>query len=243
MPRPPSYLICATPRSGSTLLCDALANTGLAGRPDEYFGPMHVERWDRAWRTRDEAEYLQHALRAGTGANGVFGCKVMRVYWDHFIGHLRRATGLEQAVPARLVQAAFPGARYIWITRRDKIRQAVSWSKFVQGAAWYWEKEEPQVVDNLEFRPDIIDDFIMQTALGEAAWQDFFASVGAVPHVVVYEDFIRHYQETVRSTLGFLGVDPPKALEESNRRLKKQADGLTEEWVSRYRSLKTDQAG
>jgi LPS sulfotransferase NodH len=32
-----SYLICATPRSGSTLLCDLLAQTGVAGRPEEYF--------------------------------------------------------------------------------------------------------------------------------------------------------------------------------------------------------------
>src|SRR3954453_9642741 len=32
-----SYLICATPRSGSTLLCEALLNTGLAGNPKEYF--------------------------------------------------------------------------------------------------------------------------------------------------------------------------------------------------------------
>ena len=32
-----SFLICSTPRSGSTLLCEALRNTGLAGRPEEYF--------------------------------------------------------------------------------------------------------------------------------------------------------------------------------------------------------------
>ena len=28
-----SYLICATPRNGSTLLCDALGRTGIVGRP------------------------------------------------------------------------------------------------------------------------------------------------------------------------------------------------------------------
>jgi trehalose 2-sulfotransferase len=32
-----SYLICATPHSGSTLLCDALERTGIAGRPAEHF--------------------------------------------------------------------------------------------------------------------------------------------------------------------------------------------------------------
>lgn len=32
-----SYLICATPRSGSTLLCAALTDIGVAGRPAEHF--------------------------------------------------------------------------------------------------------------------------------------------------------------------------------------------------------------
>lgn len=37
MPTVRSYLVCATPRSGSTLLCHLLAETGIAGRPEEYF--------------------------------------------------------------------------------------------------------------------------------------------------------------------------------------------------------------
>ena len=32
-----SYLVCSTPRSGSALVCQALAQSGVAGRPEEYF--------------------------------------------------------------------------------------------------------------------------------------------------------------------------------------------------------------
>src|SRR5689334_21863304 len=32
-----AFLVCATPRSGSTLVCQALKKTGVAGRPEEYF--------------------------------------------------------------------------------------------------------------------------------------------------------------------------------------------------------------
>lgn len=32
-----AFLVCATPRSGSTLVCQALGKTGVAGRPEEYF--------------------------------------------------------------------------------------------------------------------------------------------------------------------------------------------------------------
>ena len=37
MPPAHSYLVCATPRSGSTLLCHLLDQTGIAGHPEEYF--------------------------------------------------------------------------------------------------------------------------------------------------------------------------------------------------------------
>jgi trehalose 2-sulfotransferase len=37
MPPTLSYLVCATPRSGSTLLCHLLDQTGIAGHPEEYF--------------------------------------------------------------------------------------------------------------------------------------------------------------------------------------------------------------
>jgi LPS sulfotransferase NodH len=37
MPTERSYLVCATPRSGSTLLCHLLDRTDVAGHPEEYF--------------------------------------------------------------------------------------------------------------------------------------------------------------------------------------------------------------
>src|SRR4051812_39199959 len=37
-----SYLVCATPRSGSTLLCELLSATGVAGRPQEYFEHLYA---------------------------------------------------------------------------------------------------------------------------------------------------------------------------------------------------------
>lgn len=47
-----SYLICATPRSGTNLLCEVLRATGIAGQPDDYFWspPVWYERWGvRLW--------------------------------------------------------------------------------------------------------------------------------------------------------------------------------------------------
>ncbi len=49
-----SYIICATPRTGSTFLCDLLAATGVAGAPDSFFmrdvDPVWAEDWMRRFR-------------------------------------------------------------------------------------------------------------------------------------------------------------------------------------------------
>src|SRR4051794_33551393 len=49
-----SYLVCATPRSGSTLLCEALKSTGVAGVPEEYFEALRP-----TGRPRRPQEYFQ----------------------------------------------------------------------------------------------------------------------------------------------------------------------------------------
>src|SRR3954452_14799076 len=94
-----SYLVCATERSGSTLLCELLAGTGVAGRPEEVF-----ETLEATGRVRQAREYfdgtdpevlrllpplqapvavrpwedrLADALARGTTPNGVFGAKMM----------------------------------------------------------------------------------------------------------------------------------------------------------------------
>ncbi|HJQ29333.1 MAG TPA: Stf0 family sulfotransferase, partial [Rubrobacter sp.] len=51
-----SYLICATPRSGSTLLCAALDDTGIAGHPEEHFEVLL-----ETGRPRQPRDYLQRS--------------------------------------------------------------------------------------------------------------------------------------------------------------------------------------
>ena len=51
-----SYLVCATPRSGSTLLCRSLGATGIAGKPEEYF-----ERLRHSGLSREPREYFEGA--------------------------------------------------------------------------------------------------------------------------------------------------------------------------------------
>jgi LPS sulfotransferase NodH len=79
-----SYLICATPRTGSTLLCGLLDSTGVAGHPESYFRREGEQEWAARWGiaspsdgTFSYADYLQAAIRTGSTANGVFAARIM----------------------------------------------------------------------------------------------------------------------------------------------------------------------
>lgn len=162
-----SYLICTTPRSGSTLLCESLAATGVAGRPDEYFqqltatglprgpgdyldglpgfaappgGDPRVQPLYDPGRFGGFGEYLAWALRAGTTPNGVFGAKIMSAYVDGLSAGLAEALGDagDGDSPARLA-ASFPRLRYIFLVREDKVRQAISLWRAVQ--TWVWRED------------------------------------------------------------------------------------------------------
>ena len=65
-----SYIVCATPRSGSTLVCHALGETGVAGRPEEYFEALR-----HSGRPRRPEEYFlgveDQSIRDHLGERGV----------------------------------------------------------------------------------------------------------------------------------------------------------------------------
>ena len=75
-----SYAICATPRSGSTLLCECPQLTGVAGVPDEWLlrsneslakGSFSLET------TFDDPGYFAEIVARSRTPNGVFGVKLM----------------------------------------------------------------------------------------------------------------------------------------------------------------------
>src|SRR4051812_11663231 len=83
-----SYLICATPRSGSWMLCSILSQTGIAGRPAEFFGPSLTEEFmanDAIIGAADIEGYMDAIKRHATTANGVFGMKILALQTGVFL--------------------------------------------------------------------------------------------------------------------------------------------------------------
>lgn len=232
-----SYLVCGTPRSGSSLLCEALTQTGIAGRPEEYFQPANEIIWKERWGTSTYAKYLARTIDHCTTPNGVFGVKMMWGYFDHFlraVTHIPGQNRRKMPTHARL-QAIFPNLHYIWIKRRDTLRQAVSQAKALQTNQWVVRGESTSPTAH---RPAFsflqIDFLVQEIELHNAAWQRYFTQNGIHPLVIVYEDFVAHYEETLREALQHLALPGAETLPIAPVSTRKQADAQSEQWVQRY---------
>src|SRR5215831_10803096 len=92
-----SYLICATPRSGGSFLCEVLSSTGIPGRPDDYFWDPPF--WFAQWSVTDISSFAERLFQEGTTANGVFGSKLMRDQLDEVVRQFTSLLGQGNAPP------------------------------------------------------------------------------------------------------------------------------------------------
>ncbi len=233
-----SYTIWFTQRTGSTLLCKVLEATGIAGKPNEWFNckPDLLSEF----RQTSYAELQEHLWNAGSTANGVLGIN-HSFYEPHFgqlIETLRRfpTCSQEEANRARVWETAFPNHRHIFMTRRNKVRLAVSWWKAIQSGEWHLiSGEHPKsVVPSNAYSYDAIDHLYNECSMREAGIQEFLVEGRIVPLTVVYEDFVQQYEQTVRTILNYLELDSG-AVTIVPARLAPTADSLSEEWVQRFR--------
>jgi|1186.fasta_scaffold116568_2 LPS sulfotransferase NodH len=264
------YLVCATPRSGSTLLCEGLTTTGVAGRPDEYFEQLKEtglprrpreyfwglrstevlrllppdSQLDRQferipeWSRDDYSHHFEAALRKGTTDNGVFGAKLMWGYFGDFRELMRGIPRFAGMGDGSLLAAAFPGLRYVFVSRNDKVRQAVSLWRALQTLVWRLERgasdDEPMPEHRLIYSFDAIDHLLAQLRRHEDAWRGFFFRTGQQPLQLFYEEIADDLEGSVRRVLDELGVEPPDDVEIERTSMRRQSDDLSESWVQTY---------
>ena len=248
-----SYLICATPHNGSTLLCKALRNTRIAGWPEEYFevlGNTALIRQSGAYSkpcaegraihfsTESYADYLMSVLEEGTSPNGVFGAKIMWDYFDDFICGLRHIPVYRDSPVRDLLPTVFPDLHYIWVTRRNKVQQAVSLWEAFQRRTW---KLTGPPVRKLRFHFEVIDRLAQKIVSDEADWWRFFDACSIQPLIVVYEELVRAYEVTVRNVLQYLQIPIPEHLVLAESSMKRQPDTLSEEEIQHFYKLKREQ--
>lgn len=126
-----SYLICATPRSGSTLLCAALDGTGIAGHPEEHFEVLL-----ETGRPRQPRDYFQRSNDPEVWAllDDPEFRDVLGEYGGRYTEHpARREPGwrppdfeglVEQALRRGTTENGVLGTKIMWAYFRDFVRLA-----------------------------------------------------------------------------------------------------------------------
>lgn len=220
-----NYLICATARSGSNVLCEVLSAVGFAGRPEEHLwhpeGMPPTEPLDVRWAG---------VIRSGTGPNGVFGLKLLWYQMEMLIKELPAALCRPEVGLTEILDESLDRPRYIRLARKDRLRQAISFARAVQSGRW----RSTDVARGLErYDRTAIEHGLSFIAHEQRSWDAFFSSHGIEPHRVSYEDLESDFDRSVTEILRFLGYQgatiplPPTVH-------RKQADAVTEEWARRY---------
>ena len=231
--------MCATPRTGSTLLCGLLASTGVAGTPESYLRAEDEAAWASRFRLAERYEYVDFVRRArdqGSTANGVFAARVMWGTLDEVVDRLRPSLGAagHAARDLDVLRAAFGDLRFVHLWREDVLAQAVSWARAEQTGVWHRPNDVGDAAEP-SFDREQIAALCATIDRHNGAWHDWFAGNGVEPLEVRYEDLNRDPVGEARDVLQRLGIDVPAAtaLEVRDRRLR---DEVNDDWIARYRT-------
>jgi len=249
-----AYLVCATPRSGSTLLCEMLRDTGRAGRPLEHFEILRHSGLPRQPREYFEdlpdpellkllarpqsdgpsreapVDWWARIVREGIGDNGVWGGKLMWGHVDDLVCRARELPGLAGVGLEEVVHELLDDPQLIFVTRGDRIAQAVSLWRAVQSQSW--RADEERDAESVVYDFTGIDHLVGQLESDERAWREWFARTGRRPTEVTYEQLESAPGDTVGAVLRVLGLPDAGVTVPS---LSRQRDDLSELWIDRYR--------
>jgi LPS sulfotransferase NodH len=230
------YLLCGTPRTGSTLLCGLLTSTGVLGRPRSWFrepdepaiahelgapvprdGPVDYRR------------YVQAVSDAGRTPNGVFGARVMWGSLDHLVAGL---AGPVRPRDLDVLQEALGPLAVIHLRRADIVGQAVSWCRAEQTG--YWQRGDTAHAEPSEDISRLLD-LVDTIRTHEAAWLDWFDRNDVRPLHMTYEALVHDPAGAVSRVAAHLGIALPRSWRARPEETR-QADDLNRRWATALRA-------
>lgn len=224
-----TIVLCATPRTGSTLACDVLTATDRLGYPKEPFTAAAIAPCADAWGVprldEDPERYVRAALTDGTTANGICALKLM---WED-APRLAGATG--RALPDVLDALVDPVA--ILVTRRDQLGAAISQHRAEQTGEWSAAdgraRPEPGPPDLAR-----VTELHERQHVGADGWRDLVLAAGRPWAEVVYEDVADQPARVAAVAAELVGLQLPGPVRVATA-LRVQRDGWNEqvraEWI------------
>lgn len=197
-----TIVLCATPRTGSTLACDVLAGTGRLGFPKEPFADVAIgacaDAWDVPTLDEDPHRYLRAAFTNATTPNGICAVKLM---WDD-VSRLARAEDRHEAD----VFDCFIDPVALLVTRRDRLAAAISQHRAEQTGEWSTAATEHRPTPG---PPDLDRVSRLHDAQHEGAdrWRALVLATAIPWAEVVYEDVAGDPSRIASVAAGLIGVE------------------------------------
>jgi LPS sulfotransferase NodH len=227
-----TFFVCSTPRTGSTMLDEMLADTRLVGRAGEFFGSVFLQDVAPRLGVTGFDDYLLSCTRHRRGT-AFFGIKLQWHQVAVFLSLLRRRRGARDLSDGALLETIFPEPSFIWLRRGDEVAQAVSWWRAMTTGKWTERENEagPAVFDyeGIAVRLRRIRD-------QNEAWRRWFEVNRIEPFLVTYEDVVADTTSAVSQVLAFVGVEVPEVITVTPG-TQRQGGQLNEEWAHRFRQL------
>lgn len=231
-----SYILWFTQRVGSSVLAQALIDTGVAGRPQELCNAENLAGVMERNAATDGSTLRQALWREGTTSNGVFGLKYGMYPPLHtaMLAMMCAAASTDDELAAW--ESFFPNCNHFVLTRRDKVRLAVSWWKSIKTHQGHRKPDEPLVPLSEEaYDYKAIHHLVRECQEREEAIWNQLSRWGVIADVIVYEDLAASFESTVRRVLDRLGFDT-RNMAIPAPAFARTADALSERWVERYLS-------
>jgi hypothetical protein len=136
-----------------------------------------------------------------------------------------------QVISNYIICATLANPRYVYLTRRDHLRQAISLTRAIQSGQWR-SMDLPNATPCYDAAS--ISHEMQSLKDEETDWEDFFTRNGVCPYRLAYEDLVSAPQEVITGLLTFLGHEGPTTISFAETRHGRQADDVTEQWLHRY---------
>lgn len=242
-----SYVICTSPRSGSTMLCKLLAETKVAGNPGSLFHKPSINAWldyydldasDFATRQEVLSGIFRAAKARGKGETEVFGVRLQRGSFAFFMDQLQFLYPNDTSDVER-IQAAFGPTLFIYLWREDKLDQAISYIRAEQTGLWHrsadgTDLERQEARREPGYDPQAIRTQMVEFIDFDTAWRSWFDEQSVMPLAVSYEALSRDPQKQLALILDALGADGSTAHEMSTP-TSKLADEVNRQWRERFK--------
>lgn len=196
-----AFTMAFSVRCGSTVLSNVLARLGM-GRPTEYFQYPYDTNADLTSRTGPLFVDRFEALVVETAQGGFFGSKMTHDHRAHLDARL--AESLEGYGS---IDDALPGHKWLQLSRRDTIAQAISWHVAEQRQQWHVAAGAGgKHADNVPYEFLSILSKLVIIGAGEANWDAYFQWRGIRPFRICYESLVAEPRSQIGDILRFLGV-------------------------------------